>query len=161
MHLRHREGTGTMTLLDAPQYDVKRAKLVRNTGIAVLVAVLIGGFCTFWFWNWPAEHRVSNFLTSLESGDLNKAYALWNRDPDWQKHPEQYKNYDFSQFTKDWGPSGDYGKIRSYKILMSKSVGNGTVVGLNINGGKTPVFLRVDTKSKQIGFSPVELYVGP
>jgi hypothetical protein len=35
------------------------------------------------------------------------------------------------------------------------------VIGVNINGGKTPIFLRVDSKSKTIGFSPVELYLGP
>ncbi len=151
-----------MTLLDAPQYNVKRAKLVRNLGIAAVVIVLAGGFCTFWFWNWPAEHRISKFMATLEAGDLNQAYAQWNRDPDWQQHPQQYKNYDFDQFQKDWGPMSDYGKIRSHKILMAKSVGNGTVVGLVINADPAhPLFLRVDNKSKQIGFSPVELYVGP
>ena len=151
-----------MTLLDAPQYDAKRARLIRNVSIAVLVLLLVGGFLTFWFWTWPAEHRINNFMASVESGDLTKAYAQWNRDPDWQQHPDRYKNYDFNQFQKDWGVSSDYGKIKSHKVLMSKSVGNGTVVGLVINGDTAhPLFLRVDDKSKQIGFSPVELYVGP
>ncbi len=44
---------------------------------------------------------------------------------------------------------------------FAKTVGNGVVMGVNINGGKTPIFLRVDHKSKTIGFSPVELYTGP
>ena len=150
-----------MTLLDAPQYNAKRAKLNRNLSIAALVIILVGGFCTFWFWTWPSEHRISHFLSTVESGDFNTAYGQWNHDPDWQKHPQQYKAYDFDQFQKDWGPMSDYGKIRSHKIVLSKSVGNGVVVGVDINGGKTPLFLRVDNKSKQIGFSPVELYVGP
>jgi hypothetical protein len=150
-----------MTLLDAPQYNAKRAKLNRNLSIAALVLIVVGGFCTFWFWTWPSEHRISHFLSTVESGDFNAAYAQWNHDPDWQKHPQQYTAYDFDQFQKDWGPMSDYGKIRSHKIVLSKSVGNGVVVGVDINGGKTPLFLRVDNKSKQIGFSPVELYVGP
>jgi hypothetical protein len=150
-----------MTLMDAPKYNAERAKLIRNLTIAAIVVLLVGGFGVFWFWSWPAEHRVNNFMATVESGDLSKAFALWNRDPDWQKHPQQYVAYDFDRFQKDWGPMSDYGKIRSHKILMAKSVGNGTVVGLNINGGKTPMFLRVDDKTKQIGFSPVELYVGP
>jgi hypothetical protein len=150
-----------MTLLDAPQYNVNRAKLTRNLSIAAIVLILVGGFCTFWFWTWPSEHRISHFLSVVESGDFNTAYALWNHDPDWQKHPQQYTAYDFDQFQKDWGPMSDYGKIRSHKIVLSKSVGNGVVVGVDINGGKTPMFLRVDDKTKQIGFSPVELYVGP
>jgi hypothetical protein len=150
-----------MTLLDAPPYNARRAKLFRNLTIAAVVIVLVGGFCTFWFWTWPAQHRVSVFMQTLEAGDLSKAYGQWNHDPDWERHKDKYSGYDFDRFTKDWGPMGDYGKIRSHEIRMAKSVGNGTVVGVDINGGKTPVFLRVDDKTKQIGFSPVELYVGP
>ncbi len=160
-----------MTLLDAPKFDEKAAKLRRQLSIAGLIAfgvVLIvyvalwnGVFHTFEFWVWPAEHRLTTFLHTIEAGDLSKAYGQWNHDPDWEQHKDKYKTYDFDQFTKDWGPGGDYGKIASHKILMAKSVGNGTVVGVTINGGKTPLFLRVDDKTKEIGFSPVELYVGP
>ena len=73
----------------------------------------------------------------------------WNHDPDWQQHKEKYSAYDFDQFTKDWGPMSDYGKIRSHQILMAKSYGNGVVIGVNINGGKTPLFLRVDSKDQR------------
>jgi hypothetical protein len=112
-------------------------------------------------WNWPADHRVNKFLDTVQSGDLQKAFGEWNNDPSWQQHAGQFKPYDFSQFQKDWGPSSDYGIIKSHKIIIAKSVGNGVVMGVNINGGKTPLFLRVDHKAKTIGFSPVELYTGP
>lgn len=151
-----------MTLLDAPQYNAKRENLRRNLGIAAVVLVLIGGVCTYWLWDWPAEHRISTFLDKVEAGDFNTAYAMWNHDPNWQQHPQQYSAYDFNQFQKDWGPMSEYGKITSYKLLMAKSVGNGTVVGMIFNNDTAhPVFLRVDNKAKTIGFSPVELYVGP
>jgi hypothetical protein len=150
-----------MTLLDAPAYDAKKARLIRNILITVVVVVVVGGIAAFLLWNWPAEHRVNNFLTTIESGDLKKAYGLWNHDPDWEQHADQYKSYDFTQFQKDWGPSSDYGIIRSHSIVVAKTVGNGVVMGVDINGGKTPIFLRVDHKAKTIGFSPVELYTGP
>ncbi|MBB6146151.1 hypothetical protein HNQ77_004123 [Silvibacterium bohemicum] len=158
-----------MTLLDAPKYDAKKARLMRNLSIAgvsavVIAAILFGMFMLnqpWWLWNWSADHRVNNFFTTIESGDLQKAYALWNNDTDWQQHASQYKDYDFNQFQKDWGVGSDYGKIRSHAIVMAKKVGNGTVMGVDINGGKTPIFLRVDQKTKTIGFSPVELYTGP
>jgi len=151
-----------MTLLDAPQYNAKRENLIRNLGIAAVVLVLVGAFCTFWFWNWPAEHRVSRFLDKVEAGDFNTAYGMWNNDPNWQQHSQQYSAYDFGQFQKDWGPMSEYGTIRTHKVLMAKSVGNGTVIGLVFNNDPAhPVFLRVDNKAKTIGFSPVELYVGP
>jgi hypothetical protein len=158
-----------MTLLDAPRFDAKKAALQRNLAIAavvveVLAAVLFGMYKLdkpWQLWNWSSDHRVDNFFAAVQSGDLKKAYGLWNNDPQWEQHAAQYKDYDFSQFSKDWGPASDYGVIKSHTILMATTVGNGTVMGVDINGGKTPIFLRVDGKSKTIGFSPVELYTGP
>jgi hypothetical protein len=150
-----------MTLLDAPKYNAKRAALIRNTSIVIVILILIGGVFAWFFWDWPQEHRVNRFFAAVEASDLPKAFSIWNNDPDWQQHPDRYKLYDFNQFQKDWGVASDYGQIRSHKIIMTKTVGNGVVMGVDINGGKTPIFLRVDHKSKQIGFSPIELYVGP
>jgi hypothetical protein len=160
-----------MTLLDAPKFDEKGAKRKRQLSIGALIAlvavlivyVLLWNtvFHSFEFWAWPSEHRLNTFLKTIESGDLAAAYGQWNHDPDWQQHKEKYSAYDFDQFTKDWGPMSDYGKIQSHRILMAKSYGNGVVIGVDINGGKTPIFLRVDSKTNEIGFSPVELYVGP
>jgi hypothetical protein len=158
-----------MTLLDAPKYDAKGARAKRNLSVAIVIVVVIAmisgfGYAIDWpwqLWNAPANHRVNSFLETVEDGDLQKAYGLWNHDPDWQQHLDQYKSYDFNQFQKDWGVGSDYGKIRSHQITVAKRVGNGVVMGLSINGGKTPLFLRVDGKTKTIGFSPVELYTGP
>jgi hypothetical protein len=158
-----------MTLLDAPKFDAKKARVKQNLAIAgvvivVLAAILFGMYKLdkpWQLWNWSADHRVSGFLETIEGGDLEKAFGQWNNDPDWKQHEARYKDYDFTQFSKDWGPASDYGKIRSHQLIMATSVGNGTVMGVNINGGKTPIFLRVDSKAKTIGFSPVELYTGP
>lgn len=159
-----------MTLLDAPTYNAARAKRNRNIIIAVIVVIVAIGFIGVlgfvsghgWFFSTiPSEHRVNKFLSAVEAQDFTRAYSQWNNDPDWQKHPDHYKVYDFNQFQKDWGSASDYGVIRSHKIVITKAVGNGVVMGVDINGGKTPLFLRVDDKTKQIGFSPIELYVGP
>jgi hypothetical protein len=150
-----------MTLLDAPKYNAARARLIRNSIIATVVAIVVIAAATWWFWDWPEQHRVNNFLSAVEAKDFNKAYSLWNNDPNWQQHPDQYKLYTLDQFQKDWGPASDYGVIRSHDIVITKTVGNGVVMGVTLNGGKTPIFLRVDHKTKQIGFSPIELYVGP
>jgi hypothetical protein len=158
-----------MTLMDAPQYNTRRERLKRNLGIAaIVVAVLVffGGISFYldmpWqLWHWPSDHRINQFFATIESGDLQKAYGLWNNDPGWQQHPDQYAAYNFAQFQKDWGSASDYGKIHSHQIVVAKTVGNGVVMGVDINGGKTPIFLHVDHQSKTIGFSPVELYTGP
>ena len=150
-----------MTLLDAPAYDGRRARQLRNIGIAVAVVVVLGAIAAWWFWTWPEQHRVNQFMQTIEAGNLEKAYAMWYSDPQWQQHPEKYSAYGFDKFLDDWGPKGTYGKITGHKILMAKSYGNGVIVGLEINGGKTPVFLRVNPKTKEIGFSPDELYIAP
>lgn len=146
-----------MTLLDAPQYDLARAQRRRNLSIAAAVGVVVLAFLTFWFWNWPAEHRINRFFTAIEAKDMPLAYGIWNNDPDWQKHPEQYSKYNYGTFQVDWGQSSDWGQITAHRILMSKRTGSGTVIGVELNGRKTPTFLWVEGKTKQLGFSPVDL----
>jgi hypothetical protein len=158
-----------MTLLDAPSFDARRAQMTRTLSIAgvVLLVVAIAGTILWvlqvpWqFWHWPSDHKVNQFMAAVESGDLNKAYGLWNNDPNWQQHPQQYQPYGIGDFIKDWGPSSDYGTIKSHRIFISHRVGNGVVIGLYVNGNSKPLFLRVDGGAKTIGFSPVELYSGP
>ncbi|GGH07813.1 hypothetical protein [Silvibacterium dinghuense] len=150
-----------MTLLDAPAYNARKARLIRNISITTFIVIVVLGVSGFLLRHWPAEHRLNTFFAAVESQDMKKAYGIWNHDPDWEQHPQQYKDYSFATFSKDWGPASDYGIIRSHTILMTASVGNGTVMGVDINGGKTPIFLRVDNKTKTVGFSPVELYTGP
>jgi hypothetical protein len=158
-----------MTLMDAPKFDVRREQRNRNlliTSIVVVVLALIalGSWAVempWQIWHWPSDHRVNSFFASVQSGDFEKAYGQWNNDPNWKQHPDQYKAYDFATFQKDWGPASDYGVIKSHNIIVAHRVGNGVVMGVNINGGKTPIFLRVDNKTRTIGFSPVELYLGP
>ncbi len=150
-----------MTLMDAPPYDPRKAILLRNVLIALLVIVVVGGILSFVFWDWPQQHRVNHFFGLVERQDLPDAFAYWNNDPEWKQHSDRYTGYTYADFEKDWGPASDYGVIHSHKIIITKTVGNGVVMGVDINGGKTPIFLRVDHKTKEIGFSPVELYVGP
>ncbi|HEY4049499.1 MAG TPA: hypothetical protein VGM27_21765 [Acidobacteriaceae bacterium] len=146
-----------MTLLDAPNYDPAKAKKRRNLLIAaVSICVLLAGL-TWYFWNWPQEHLVNQFFSTVEAGDLPKAFAIWNHDPDWQKHTDRYKTYPYGRFELDWGHASEWGDIKSHKIVMSKTTGSGVVVGVDVNGQKTPVFLWVERKNKTLGFSPVEL----
>lgn len=157
-----------MTLMDAPAFNARRAKrnhVLAITSIVVVVVLGIGAWLWFlqipWqLWHWPADHKINNFMASIESGDLQKAYGIWNQDANWQQHPQNFGPYNFQEFQKDWGSASDYGVIKGHRIIIARRVGNGVVVGLDINGGKTPIFLRVD-HTGTLGFSPVELYSGP
>ncbi len=166
-----------MTLLDAPKFDAARAR--RNQivlwGVVGLVVVLFVGFWLAagrpvdWPWNWPTHLRgrstINTFLRDVEKNDLAAAYGIWIHDPDWQKHSHQDPSYDFNRFQQDWSPNSnenEYGAIHSHEIVAARMSGNVLLVGMRINGLKSKaLFLNYDPETKRLGFSPVELYLGP
>ena len=146
-----------MTLLDAPQYDARKARIRRNIIIGIIVAIPFIAFFTWYWWNWPEEHRVNAFFHAVEAQNYSRAFAVWNNDPNWQQHPDNYKVYPYKQFLSDWGPSGDYGIIKKAKIVVTKEYGTGVVIGVRVNDDPKTLFLWVEQKAKTIGYSPVEL----
>ncbi len=166
-----------MTLLDAPKYDAAGARR-RQTALWVFVGTLFVLFIGYWLisgrpvdwpWNWYTHLRgrsaINTFLKDVEKNDLSTAYGLWIHDPEWQKHPQQNGAYDFTRFQQDWSPDSsenEYGAVRSHEIVAARISGNVLLVGIRINGLKSKaLFLNYDPKSKHLGFSPVELYLGP
>ncbi len=164
-----------MSLMDAPQFDAaadhRRDRMI-TTFLAGALLFLVG----FWFfagrpvdmpWTWwtyyAGEHSIDNFLHTVESNDLQKAFSQWTNDPNWQQHPDKYKTYPFDRFKEDFGPSSmanDYGTISSHVIIAKKTSGNGLIVGSLINGRKSkPLFLEYFPRDHTIGFSPFDLKV--
>lgn len=166
-----------MTLLDAPAFDAARDRRRRiifsSTAIAFFVLLIAGWFVSGrpvdWPWNWWTHFRgrmVANaFLTAVEHNDLQKAYGIWIHDPNWQQHPKKDNPYPFDRFQRDWSstsPDNQYGIIRSHKIVAARRSGNVLLMGILINGLKSnALFLNYDPQTKALGFSPVELYLGP
>lgn len=146
-----------MTLLDAPPYDPERARRWRKRIIYALIVCAIVGFLAYHFWDWREEHLVNQFFAAVESQDMPKAFGIWNNDPDWEKHPQKYATYPYGRFLVDWGKASDWGVIKTHKIVEVKSVGNGVVIGVEVNGNKTPVFLWVERSKKTLAFSPFNL----
>jgi hypothetical protein len=147
-----------MTLLDAPQYDAAKGRNRRNILITALIACLVIAGFAWYFWDWPQEHLVNQFFATIESGNMPKAFGIWNHDPDWQQHPQKYAAYPYGRFEVDWGHASDWGDIKTHKIVMAKTYGSGVVVGVQVNGQKSPLtFLWVERKNKTLGFSPITL----
>jgi hypothetical protein len=148
-----------MTLLDAPDYNPRRGIIIRNTIIAVAIALPIIAIVLWWTWLWPEEHRVDHFFHALEARNYSDAYGIWNHDPDWKQHEGKYSVYPFNDFMRDWGPKGEYGVIHSAKVVVSKDWGTGVIVGVLVNDApkSKTLFLVVNKSTKTIGFSPVEL----
>lgn len=166
-----------MTLLDAPKYDSAGAHR-RQQILWVVVGLVVVLFVGFWLisgrpvdfpWNWMTHLRgrstINTFLSDVEKNDLSAAYGVWLHDRDWQKRPQEGGAYDFNRFQQDWSSNSnenEYGAIRSHEIVAARMSGNVLLVGIRINGLKSKaLFLNYDPKTRRLGFSPVELYLGP
>jgi len=131
-----------MTLLDAKPPGPPR-KIGKVVGLCLAIA-LISGLLYLLFRNYPAERRVDHFLTALEQGKYQEAYRIWQPAP----------TYTYENFLHDWGDQGDYGKIREFNVLGSRSKGSDTViVTVRINNVDPPLELLVDRKTKGLAFS--------
>jgi len=150
-----------MTLFEAKEFDPTIEQKRRIYAIAGLVLLIILGFLVYNFWNWREEHAVNRFLAAIEHKDYEKAYAIWNADPAWKQHPQKYAGYNFGTFELDWGPTGEYGEIRSHKIRTSLTPKNssGVVVISMINDRKVPLPLWVEKKDRSITFLPPTLNI--
>jgi hypothetical protein len=142
-----------MSLMDAKEYDPRPAqRRLRIIGVLVLVAAAVALYLYLTRYN--SEKRVINhFFTALEQKDFEKAYGIYQADPDWKQHPEKYSGYTLGQFTLDWGPSSEYGVITSHRVdcaLKPKSNASGVVVVVTINNRAEPHSMWVETKSKTI-----------
>jgi hypothetical protein len=103
---------------------------------------------------------VHKFFTALEEKDVERAYALWMQDPDWKQHPAKYANYSFGDFYRDWGPSGDWGIIKSHRVDCSYSSGSGVLVQVTVNDRAEHAYLWVEKSDKTLHFSPSEIECG-
>lgn len=113
----------------------------------------------------PWDDFQKQHASNKDAKAVAKAYGDQVHDPDWQAHSAALTTYPFDRFQKDWGPNAannDYGVISSHQIQAARMYGNVLVVAMLLNGRKSkPVFLSYDTQTRQLGFSPVELYLGP
>jgi hypothetical protein len=132
-----------MTLLDATPPKPPR-KIGRYIVLAV-VLIILGGAAYIVFHDYQEERTVTHFLKTLEQGNFQEAYRLWQPSP----------SYSYQDFLHDWGDHGDYGKIRTFQILGSRSKGSGTViVTVTINNQQPTLDLLVDRKTQGLAYSP-------
>ncbi|HSK45431.1 MAG TPA: hypothetical protein VLA83_16250 [Candidatus Binatia bacterium] len=150
-----------MALMDAKEYDPRPAEKRRKiiaTAVVLVIAVSVYLYVT----RYDSEKKViNNFFQAIEQRDFDKAYGIYEGDPDWKQHPGKY-TYTVDQFKLDWGPSGEYKTITSHRIdcvleppkknLASPS---GVVIVVIINNRAEPRSMWVEKKAKTISDSPV------
>ena len=147
------------TIFTAPQYNPARERRRKIILIVIATVVVVGAILAWWFRYWPEEHVVNKFFDALQAKDYNTAYGIWQHDPKWQQHPQQYSAYPFGDFYRDWGPSGDWGIIKSHQVDCAASPpgGNGVVVVVTLNDRAQKARMWVLSKDKTLTFSPFEV----
>ena len=155
-----------MTLLNAPEFDEQKETKQRNTlvgsGIAIVALALltVAGFLLGHGWlftNFSVEHRVSVFLSTLQAQDYAKAYGIFYNDPNWQQHPDKYKDYSLQRFTEDFTTESAWkGPVNSYHSGCSKRGDSSTAVSATVNGS-TNLTLNYQRSDGTLAFFPYQL----
>jgi hypothetical protein len=119
---------------------------IRKYWPLLVIVIVVGGVIGYFaFHNLPEKRAVADFLTQLEQGNYKEAYRLWQPAPD----------YTYDDFLHDWGPKGDYGKVREFKIVAAESKGSELVIVVVTINNQTPALaLLVDRKTKGLAYSP-------
>jgi hypothetical protein len=149
-----------MTLLDAKAYNPEKDRKRRTVVISIIVIVAILLFLVWWFRYWPQEHLVGKFFDTLQKQDYNQAYAIWMHDPKWQQHPDQYKKYPFNDFYRDWGPGGEWGLIKTFKVFGASTCpggGSGVVVDVVVNDRAEHAQVWVEKSADTLSYPPCDL----
>lgn len=132
-----------MGLMDA-QPEKPKSVLRRYLLLWILVAAGTAAILFILLRNYGEERAVTRFMTALEQGQYREAYELWQPSP----------SYTFEDFLSGWGEKGDYGKVREFEILASRSEGSRTViVVVRINKNPLPIEILVDRKTKGLAYS--------
>jgi len=131
-----------MTLLDAKP---EKPKGILRRYLVLWILLLVGSAAILFilFRNYREERAVARFLTSLQQGQFREAYQLWQPSP----------SYTYEDFLAGWGEKGDYGKVREFEILGSRSKGSNTVIVVVRINQSRPIDIVVDRKTKGLAYS--------
>jgi hypothetical protein len=131
----------------------------------ILSCVALGLLLVFGLWYafrfFPEKQAAQRFLDALVAGDTARAYQLWKPLP----------SYTMKDFLDDWGPTGYYGPVKSYRIesvVAPQKGGSGIIVVVELSpfapfpedndAQKTrrlkQVHLWIESKDKSLTFAP-------
>ena len=143
--------------MDAAPPDVARERRRRVVILTIVIAAILLIGLGWMFRYWPEEHVADKFFGALKRQDYESAYGIYFNDSAWKQHQQQHSNYPYNEFYTDWGPGGEWGLIKDYKIEASGNcprAGTGVVVQLIVNGRSERARVYVDKSDKTISSPP-------
>ncbi|HXX14151.1 MAG TPA: hypothetical protein VEJ47_04550 [Candidatus Eremiobacteraceae bacterium] len=109
-----------MSLLEPPPEKSHKSQVLAVTIGLVVVVLAIVLYFTFRYY--PEKKTVSEFFDALVAGNTDRAYELW-------KPTQSYRKDDF---LADWGNSGYYGPVKSFKIMGATRHENSNAVAVSV-----------------------------
>jgi hypothetical protein len=149
-----------MTLLDAKEYHPEKERKRRSQIVSAVVLILVLALVGWWNRFWPEKHIADKFFSTLQKNDFETAYGIYYHDAAWKQHPQNHPQYLFSEFWRDWGPGGQWGVVKGFKIYGASNCpggGSGVVVDLIVNDRTQHAQLYVDKSDKTISTPPCDL----
>ena len=125
--------------------EERRERLLKISALIVVAVLVVGGTLYFFFKNYRQEHRVKLFFEDLARQDYQAAYALWGCTP-----ATPCRDYQFTEFMKDWGPQS--GKTAG-RVVKSRSCGSGVILTVDYPQQQEDK-LWVQRSDLTIGYSP-------
>lgn len=124
--------------------------------IITCVAGLILAFLFLWYWpgnlRFYKERRVvDNFMRAVVAGNQQEAYKIW----------KPTSSYSYKDFLEDWGQSGYYGPIKSYKISSTQGVNNSPSAAVVVAVSPYTPFPADNDEVKQARTQKITLWVEP
>jgi hypothetical protein len=109
-----------MSLLDPPTEKPQKPRVMAFTIAAVVLVAAVILWFTFRYY--PEKKAADHFFVAVTSGDISTAYNLW----------KPTASYSMNDFLADWGPTGYYGPVKSYKIMGAKAPENSKSIAVNV-----------------------------
>ena len=148
-----------MGILDATDEEpISKLRRWIVTGVVFALLMTLG---VWWLLRFHAEKKtVKQFLQAVVADDMQQAFRIWKPGG----------SYSYKDFVEDWGASGYYGPVKSFRIetAQQKEGASGVTVVVELSPFETfpddndkiknyrtkEVRLWVESRDMSIGFAP-------
>jgi hypothetical protein len=139
---------GKLTLFDGTsEHPESRLRRYAITGIVFVLLVWGGAWYMLRFHSEKAVVR--NFFTAVVAGQTDTAYRIWHPQP----------GYSLKDFLEDWGTSGYYGPVRSFRLSTTAHPTNASGVVVVVEVSPSNPFPTSNDAVGQASIKEVKLWV--
>jgi hypothetical protein len=147
--MEHETYKPTMSLMEpVPVKSHKTQVWAFTVGVVVIALALVLYFTLRYY---PEKRATTEFFDALIVGNTDKAYELWKPTPSYRK----------DDFLADWGASGYYGPVKSFKIMSAKAPERSNSVAVNVAVSPYSPLPKSSDAEKSRSTRVVTLWVSP